>query len=80
VVAAMSLVENEQTKLLAAALNTAGTSAFAIGVLAPVAAGFYSVGSGRVSFMSILIGVAIWMSAAVILHLGARHVLTRLRP
>jgi hypothetical protein len=30
----MSLVENEQTKLLAAALNTAATSSFTIGVLA----------------------------------------------
>jgi ACR3 family arsenite efflux pump ArsB len=77
---AMSLVENEQTKLLAAALNTAGTSAFAIGVLAPVAAAFYSVGQGRVSFTTILIGVVIWVSAAFVLHLGARQVLRRLRP
>jgi hypothetical protein len=36
----MNLVENEQTKLLAAALNTAATSSFTIGVAAPAAAAF----------------------------------------
>jgi hypothetical protein len=34
----MNLVENEQTKLLAAALNAAATSSFTIGV--PAAAAF----------------------------------------
>lgn len=40
----MSLIANEQTKLTAAALNTAATSSFTVGVLAPVAAAFYNVG------------------------------------
>jgi hypothetical protein len=41
----MSLIHNERIKLLAVALNTAATSSFAIGVLAPMAAAFYNFGA-----------------------------------
>ena len=43
----MSLIHNERTKLLALAFNTAATSAFTVGVLAPVAAAFYDFGGSR---------------------------------
>jgi hypothetical protein len=75
----MSLILNEQTKLLASALNTATTSSFAIGVLAPVAAVFYNVGGSPVSLSSLVIGVVVWFSAAVGLHMAARFILRNLR-
>jgi hypothetical protein len=78
-VGGMSLVENEQTKLLAGALNTAATSSFAIGVLAPMAAAFYSVGTTRVPVPTVVLGIVIWLSAAVTLHFGARQVLKALK-
>ena len=43
----MSLIHNERTKLLALAFNTAATSAFTVGVLAPVAAAFHDFGTSR---------------------------------
>ncbi len=33
----MSLIDNEQTKLLATALNTAATSCFTVGIATPIA-------------------------------------------
>lgn len=72
----MSLVQNERTKLLAAALNTAATSSFTVGVLAPIAAVFYNFGgSSEVPLSTIVIGAVGWISAAVALHLAARWVL-----
>ena len=76
----MSLVHNERTKLLANALNTAATSSFAIGVLAPVAATFYNVGGAAPVRLGVLVlGTAIWLIAAAVLHMGARRVLRGLR-
>jgi len=71
----MNLVENEQTKLLAAALNTAATSSFTIGVLAPMAAAFYNVGARTVAIHTVITGIVLWSCGAVILHIGARRVL-----
>lgn len=76
----MSSIRNEQTKLLAGALNTAATSSFTVGVLAPLAAAFYSVGSTPVGLPTLLIGTSIWLFAAVVLHLAARQVLRTLQP
>ena len=45
----MSLIQNERTKLLALAFNTAATSAFTVGVLAPVATALYDFGISRQS-------------------------------
>jgi hypothetical protein len=76
----MSLVHNERTKFLAAALNTAATSSFAIGVLAPMAATFYNVsGSLPVRLGDLVLGTVIWLSAAAALPLAARRVLKGLR-
>lgn len=77
----MSLIHNERTKLTANALNTAATSSFAIGVLAPVAAAFYNIGAtNRVPLFVLVIGTAVWLMCAGVLHLAARHVLKGLRP
>ncbi|WP_279595355.1 hypothetical protein [Methylobacterium sp. J-090] len=40
----MNLVFNEQIKLLAAALNTAATSCFTVGIATPVAGYIYNIG------------------------------------
>jgi hypothetical protein len=76
----MSLIHNERTKLFANALNTAATSSFAIGVLAPMAAAFYNFGgTSPLRFGNLVVGTVIWLSAAIVLHLGARRVLRDLR-
>ncbi len=76
----MSLVENEQTKLLAAALNTAATSYVTVGILAPMAAAYYSFGSTHVALNTVIVGGMVWFTGAVMLHMAARHVLRGLIP
>ena len=68
---------NERTKLLAAALNTAGTSCITVGVLAPVAAAFLGVGNPA-ALWKVVVGCVCYLSAAVALHLLARRVLGRI--
>nr|WP_282571939.1 hypothetical protein [Roseomonas acroporae] len=74
------MVHNERTKLLALALNTAATSAFTVGVLAPVAATFYQVGTAGRELWVVVLGAILWIGAAVMLHLAARRVLGWLKP
>ncbi|PYE89542.1 hypothetical protein [Phyllobacterium leguminum] len=71
----MSLIHNERIKLLANAFNTAATSSFTVGVLAPIAAAFYNVATTPVRSSTIIIGVGIWLFSAFALHLGARRIL-----
>ena len=52
----MSLIHNERAKLLALAFNTAATSAFTVGVLAPVAAAFYDLGTSRQPPKAVILG------------------------
>jgi 4-hydroxybenzoate polyprenyltransferase len=75
-----NIIYNERTKLLAAFLNAAAGSSFTVGVLAPIAAAFYSVtGSSGIALRTIIIGVVIWLFSAAALHLAARHVLGGLK-
>lgn len=76
----MSLVENEQTKLLAAALNTAATSSVTVGILAPMAAAYYSLGITHVALSTVIVGGTVWFTGAIMLHMAARHVLRGLIP
>ena len=76
----MSLVHNERTKLLALAFNSAATSAFTVGVLAPVAAAFYDFGTSRQPPEAVILGAFFWIGASVVLHLAARRVLGWLKP
>ena len=73
------LVHNERTKLLALALNTASTSAFTVGVLAPVAAAFYNFSLPGLPLHFLVVGAALWILLAVVLHLLARRLLGELR-
>ena len=76
----MSLIHNERTKLLALAFNTAATSAFAVGVLAPMAAAFYDFGNLRQPLEAVILGAFLWIGTSVVLHLAARRVLGWLKP
>jgi MFS-type transporter involved in bile tolerance (Atg22 family) len=76
----VSLIHNERTKLLALAFNTAATSAFTVGVLAPVAAAVYDLGASRQPPKAVILGAFLWIGASVVLHLAARRVLGWLKP
>ena len=77
----MSL-RDEQTKLLANALNTAATSCFTVGIATPLAGYLYNVSGFRtaVGVGELAFGLAGWLLAAVGLHLAARRALRRLGP
>jgi hypothetical protein len=75
----MSLIHNERTKLSANAFNTAATACFTVGVLAPLAAVLYKIGSGPIPPASIAFGALIWLFVAAFLHYCARWILGGLR-
>jgi uncharacterized membrane protein len=77
----MSLIENERTKLLATALNTAATSCFTVGIATPLAGYLYNVSALRsqVAWWELVAGIGCWLIAAVLLHLGARRILGSLK-
>ena len=74
-----NLVWNEQNKLLAMALNGAAVSAFAVGVLAPIAALVYNLPGRPPSVLGLAGGMVLWTAAAVALHMGGRLTLRVLR-
>lgn len=76
----MSAIHNERVKLLALAFNTAATSCFTVGVLAPVAAAFYDFGPSHGAPRSVVLGAVLWITASVVLHLAGRRVLGWLKP
>ena len=76
----MSLIHNERTKLLANGFNTAATSCFTVGVLAPTVAVFYKVGPGPFPIGSVFVGTLIWLSIASFLHYCGRRILGGLKP
>jgi hypothetical protein len=75
------LIRNERAKLLATAFNTAATSCVTVGLLTPLAAILYDLGGARAAIRtgSLVLGVAAYLIAAVVLHLAARRVLKGLR-
>jgi hypothetical protein len=75
---AMSLVHNEQTKLLANALDRASTACLTVGILAPIAAAVYTSSGIFPNPVVVVAGVASWTTAAFVLHMTARRVLRRL--
>jgi uncharacterized membrane protein YhdT len=69
----MSLIENERTKLLATALNTAATSCFTVGIATPLAGYLYNVSGFRsqVAPWELALGVGCWLIAAGLPTLGS---------
>ncbi|NUB43393.1 hypothetical protein GEU84_003265 [Fertoebacter nigrum] len=74
------MVRNEQTKLLANALDRASTACFTVGIATPLAAWLYNIGNFRSVVPSLVVGFGIggWFLVAVALHLLARRILRRL--
>jgi hypothetical protein len=77
----MSLVSNEQIKLLANALDRASTACFTVGIATPLAGYLYNVAGfrGSVHVVELVVGLAGWIAAAFVLHLAGRRVLRRLQ-
>jgi hypothetical protein len=70
----MSLIHNEQTKLLANALDRASPACLAVGIARPATGDFHGV--NRVLGTAFLTAALYrWLFAAIRLHLLARHVL-----
>lgn len=74
------LVHNEETKILANALDRASTACLSLGVLAPIAGAFYNVaGMNTSAFWPFVLCVLAWFLAAYALHLEARRAIKELR-
>jgi hypothetical protein len=72
----MSLVRNEQTKLLANALDRASTASLAVGVFGPISANVYaSDWTKSPGFVIILTVSLVWIIVAIALHIFARRIL-----
>ena len=77
----MSLVDNEQTKLLANAFDRASTACFTVGIATPLAAFVYSVSGFRnsITYGTMALAFTGWLVAAIGLHLMGRQALKGLR-
>lgn len=73
----MSMIRNEQTKLLATYLNGIAIAVFAVGSLAPVFSNIYG-SSGPSALLAFTSVICLFTSATI--HLIARRVLRRLEP
>jgi hypothetical protein len=65
-------IDNERTKLAANALDRSSTACLAVGIFAPLAGLLH--GQMHVSLPAV-VSIAGWLTAAVVLHYAARHVL-----
>jgi hypothetical protein len=75
------LARNEQTKLLSNALDRASTGCLTVGIATPLAALFYNIGNfgASIGVTRIVVGLAVWLFAAIPLHIFARRILKGLR-
>lgn len=74
----MTLVHNERTKLTANSLDRLSTACAAAGFIAPAASFANSTGTFQITWSTVN-STSAWLCGALILHLGARHVLRRLK-
>lgn len=76
----MSKRRDEKLKLAANALNAAAGSSFTVGVVGPLVAVFINPGDAatKVSYGTVVVNAAIWLTAAAVVHRGAQKVLDRL--
>jgi hypothetical protein len=73
----MSLIQNEQTKLLATALNNTAVAVFATAIIAPVAGILYGSSAAGSSWWPLM--TLAWFIGALSLHMAAQLVLRRLK-
>lgn len=73
----MTLVRNEQRKLLANALDRASTACFTVGIATPLAGWLYNVSGLRAALdpLTLAVGIGGWLFGCIVLHPGARRVL-----
>lgn len=69
---------NERRKLMASLLNTLAGAAVTVGVLAPIAGMLYGVTVPAMSAVGLVVALAVWLVAGLILHVIARVVLGRI--
>jgi hypothetical protein len=74
----MSLIQNEQTKLTATALNNVAVAFVVAGFVAPVI-GFARTLEFRPGVESAIFS-AVWLLTGSVLHVAARRILRRLQP
>jgi hypothetical protein len=74
----MSLIENERTKLVAAALNNSAVATIVTAVIGPIAGALYGFGSSAPNRYWFLIG-ALWFLIGIGLHYLGQLALGRLR-
>jgi hypothetical protein len=72
------LIENEQTKLLASALDRISTGLIVVGVLSPYAAVMFGT-TIAATHDELLLSTLSWFAAGVVVHIRARWVLQRLQ-
>lgn len=76
----MTAVHNEQTKLLATALNNIAVAFVVIGFVTPMTALSFGIASAPVPRADTLSFSLVWLLTGVTLHFGARRALRSLRP
>ena len=76
----MSLVHNEQTKLLATALNNVAVAYVVIGFVTPMTAASFGVASAPVMRLESVIFTVVWLCTGCALHYGARRALRSMKP
>ncbi|GJE48510.1 hypothetical protein GOFOIKOB_1541 [Methylobacterium tardum] len=76
----MSAVHNEQTKLLATALNNVAVAFAVIGFVTPITAMSFGIANAPVLRPATAFFATIWLCAAIGLHLIGRRVLRSIRP
>lgn len=76
----MSAVHDEQTKLLATAVNTIAVALVVIGVVTPITAMSLGIATAPVLRPTTVFFAAVWLCAAAILHRIGRRVLRSIRP
>lgn len=74
----MSLVENERTKLLAAALNNTAVATVVTGIIGPAVGASYGLSATGANGWWFLLG-AVWFLVGIGLHYSAQRVLGRLK-
>ena len=74
----MSLIENEKTKLIAAALNNTAVATVVTAVIGPIAGAFYGFANAAPNRFWFLIG-GLWFLIGIGLHYLGQLTLTRLR-
>jgi len=76
----VSAVHNEQTKLLATALNNVAVAFVVVGFVTPVIALSFGVSNAPPFQSATALFVVLWLSTGVCLHWAARRALRSLKP